>query len=1831
MNTLKGIAAALALSFTILALKVSAQLNLIGPTFPSTNTVRLTLTGAQATNAHLIFFTPILYPDGADWIRYFTGTVGQTTFDLARPTNEHAFFRAATIPVLIPTVATPLFSLPGGAYSTPTNVTITCATEGAAIFYTTNGATPTTSDFFIFSGGSLHLNRTITLKAKAFRSGYEDSAVESATYTINSPPVVTAGPQQIIATSITTLQGHVSDDGLPSGGALTATWSKVSGPGTVNFGNASLTNTTATFSANGIYVLQLVANDGQYSATNRVTIGVNPAISVTLISPANNASFTVPTNFVLLATASTTSGSITQVAFYAGETLLGIDTTEPFSFEWRSVPTGTHKLTAVVTTTDINHFSLASEPVQVTVDWPSEVGQFAAAFEDINIPVAGLPISVTRQYASGLNSAGLFGQNWRSAYEMIRIEKAAPLHQGYLAVRSVGADCIVINHQNVVTVKLSETEKYEFRPRVVFRPSGNPCVGSSSVTFMADVRFVFDSLTGFGELASIDAPGDVGMVNNNTIWGDWSGAIITGTYDWEIEPYEPSFTLFTFTAPDGTRYKFNADGSLHQQIDRNNNTLTFQSDGIVHSSGKRVRFTRDGTGRITHLYDPNSLDASGNVTGPAAFVYSYASNGNLTNVAQLIIRSNSTYLNTGFAYTNSSYPHHITSVTDPRGIATLRNEFDSNGRLLRQFDALNRATSFSYDLAGQRQTITDRLDNSTIQNFTASGQLGTLQNAFASVTSYYYDSRGRKVAETNALGEGTTFAYDANDYLIGMTNALGHSSSATYNALGQVLTLVDALGYGTTNGYDAKGNLIAVTNSLGIITRYGYDAQGNQIAETNAFGTAVQAITTQSFNQFGWVTNIVRPLSVTNSYTYDDNGNRLTETTRRTLPNNTIQTMVTTWTYDAPNRVIQTIHPDGATVAVIYNPIGKQAATVDAFGRTNFYSYDAIGLLTNITYADGLFEEFAYDAEGRRTNSVDRALRATSYRYDALGRLHRTTYPDGAFTETTYDSAGRVRTVTERPAANGAPALPAPGLITQFTYDTAGRRIAVTNALGTSVAQGVRYHYDANGNQTNVVDSAGRTNRYTYDKLNRLTQLTYPDNSTERYGYDALDRRIAVTNQANVVTRFGYDLLGRLVAVTNAFGSAQAMNTRYQYDQIGNLTNQIDHLSRSTKFEYDSMGRRTRRILPGNESERFVYDAAGNLIRHTNFNNIVVEKKYDVLNRLTNKASGSFAISYGWSPTGQRTNMVDASGTTVFTYDLRDRLLSKDTPQGRLNYTYDSYGNLGSIESTNSSGTKISYQYDALNRLVSATDRFNNTTTYGYNAAGSLQTVIYPNGVTNTYSYNSLNRLTNITAATSSGTIASFAYTLAAAGNRTALSESIAGTARSFNWGYDAQYRLTSEQISGAAPTGTVTYQYDGVGNRTNRTSSVAGVSSATYTYNSNDRLTTDTYDTNGSTTASGGISYQYDALARLTNYNSGAAAFVYDGDGHRVRKTAGGVTTYYLVDDRNPTGYAQVLEEFTSFGSAPARLYTYGHDLISQRQSNGTTHYYGYDGNGNTRYLTGSAGTITDTYVYDAFGIQIASTGSTPNHYRYAGEQLDANLGFYYLRARYLNQTTGRFWTRDPFEGLEADPLSLHKYIYAHGNPVNGSDPSGLFYSATEVSVALGMNVAISAYFTYQVATPVVSRVRNQSLELELQSLIEKYGQFGCVEFVIEAAELLAKKGRRENVDWKIIYYESLNPFGIYGEIWADKGFGRFGGQIIAESGIHAGLLLYHRGELTQEVVSDNNVLLRPRYEWTNRYLVYDVPITPDQRQISMRQADAKKIGQIREISLQTFRNRYR
>jgi RHS repeat-associated protein len=1441
----------------------------------------------------------------------------------------------------------------------------------------------------------------------------QSTTSDDLTVTVNQSPTVNAGPDQIITLPDTaTLSYTVSDDGLPTG-STNIIWTKVSGPGTVTFASVNGSTTTATFGASGVYVLRLFADDTHLNAADEVTVTVNPAEqapAVAINSPADESTLTARADVI---------GSVSGGAWKL-EYSLTADEGAPT--QWTTFATGvgavsnarlgTFDPTLLLNGRYLIRLSAtgggqtAFDSVSVVVSEEQKVGNFTISFNDLSVPVAGLPIEVVRTYDSRDKRPGDFGIGWTLGIRNVRVQESRAMGAKWLGTVSPGfvpTYCITPARPHVVTITLAESRVYKFE--AVPGP-GNGCQLGAP---LQEVEINFRPLPGTNaSLTVVGAeplfvpgpfPGAFDLLDGNTV--------AAADYD-----------QYQLTLEDGTRLVIDQHTGLQSMTDTNGNTLNINSGGIIHSSGKSIAFTRDALGRITQITDPAGH----------AMTYTYDANGDLLNFKD---RENNV---TAFTYNST---HGLLTIKDPRGLQPLRNEYDNDGRLVRQIDAFGKEVRFTHDLNARQETTFDRFGRATVFDYDARGNVVRVQDADGKVTTRTYDARDNLLSETNALGKTVNYTYDAQDNRLSETDALGNKTQYTYNTRNQVLTSIDPAGGVTTYIYDANGNQTSVKDALGHTTGATYSANGLQLTSTDPLSHT----TNFEYDASGNLTRQIDPLGNVTTHTYDANGNHLSESETRTVGGAT-ETLVTSFEYDSLGRQTKVNYPDGSSTQTIYNSLGKQEATIDQLGRRTTYEYDAMGQLVRTTFPDATKESTEYDFEGRRAKTIDRAGRATAYAYDSLGRLTQITFPDATTNSNTYDATGQLATTTD--ALNH---------VTRYEYDAAGRRTKITDALGHETAFG----YDVKGNQTSLTDAKGQLTRYLYDALNRRTQVVFPDNTTQATAYDSLGQVTSKTDQAGIQTVYEYDQRGKLKQVSDALGGV----TSYSYDEQGNQLTQTDANHHTTTYAYDRMGRRTKRTLPLGMSETYAYNLAGNLTSRTDFRGKTTTFAHDLMNRVVSKTPDASlsapAINFTYTATGQRQTMADASGTTTYTYSTRDRLVSKATPQGTLTYTHDGAGNIKSIRSSNANGVTVNYNYDELNRLSNVVDNnlSTGTTAYTYDLNGNLESTTYPNAVRTAYTFNSLNRLTNVNGA-KGATLANYAYTLGTAGNRLSVTEA---NGRTVSYAYDALYRLTGESISNdtvAANNGALNYTYDAVGNRLNRTSSVGAIPATGATYDANDRLTSDAYDPNGNTTTSNANTYQYDSENRLTSLNGGAVTFVYDGDGNRVAKTVGGVTTRFLVDTNNHTGHAQVVEELVN--ASVRRTYTYGHDLISQTQllnNIRTTHFYGYDGHGSTRYLTDASGAVTDTYTYDAFGNLIARTGTTPNDYLYAGEQYDANLGFYYLRARYMNSMSGRFHTQDSYEGGIKSPLSLHKYLYAAADPVNKDDPSGMFFTLAETSAA--------------------------------------------------------------------------------------------------------------------------------------------------------------------------------
>jgi RHS repeat-associated protein len=374
---------------------------------------------------------------------------------------------------------------------------------------------------------------------------------------------------------------------------------------------------------------------------------------------------------------------------------------------------------------------------------------------------------------------------------------------------------------------------------------------------------------------------------------------------------------------------------------------------------------------------------------------------------------------------------------------------------------------------------------------------------------------------------------------------------------------------------------------------------------------------------------------------------------------------------------------------------------------------------------------------------------------------------------------------------------------------------------------------------------------------------------------------------------------------------------------------------------------------------------------------------------------------------------------------------------------------------------------------------------YNYDANNNLISTTFADGTTETRRYDTRDRLIHTDTQKGSTLLFSADYTLDPNGNRTEVKEQLGATPRTILYSYDALDRL-SQEFELNIGFGKIEYSYDNVGNRTKR-NRVGSSDVTTYVYDNNDRLlsaTTGTYqeityayDNNGNTTQETLKQYGTTIQTTTNTWNdknqltgvtitrggtTTTTTYRYDADGIRVASTVNGTETRFLVDPNQP--YAQVLEEYSPSGTVQV-AYVYGLDLISQTQG-GATSYFHTDGLGSTRVLTDSTGNVLNSYNYNPFGEILNSSGTTNNKYLFAGEQFDSTLGDYYLRARFYDPNSGRFTRRDSYEGSLSNPLSLHRYTYAHNNPVNNIDPTGLFTLADAGITLTGFLILGTAYY---------------------------------------------------------------------------------------------------------------------------------------------------------------------
>ncbi|MEK8020016.1 MAG: RHS repeat-associated core domain-containing protein, partial [Candidatus Parabeggiatoa sp.] len=1222
-----------------------------------------------------------------------------------------------------------------------------------------------------------------------------------------------------------------------------------------------------------------------------------------------------------------------------------------------------------------------------------KVGNFSFTVKDISIDMMGLPLKVLRTYDTRRKGEALdFGQGWSINYQDIKVEESRVPGQHWtlntygrrfnqlFCVESLGSP-----PQITVTFPDGKVEAFEVgvQPRCQSVFQGRP----------THLNMVFKPLSGtFSKLEVLDAYAE-------NVYFD--GRALLELLN-EGRSFNPSF--YRLTTQNGYQYDIQQDDIEAQQTpglkkitEPNGNTLTYTDDGIIHSAGKSILFTRDNQGRITAITDPkgNSLKYQYNLTGD--------------------LIASTDFLGNSVRYTYNS-THAMTDIQDPLGRKVVRNLYNDDGRVTGQIDSEGNRTNFNHNLKGRQSLVTDKLGRVTQLYYDGRGNVITRVDPLGNIRYSTYDQFGNQLSAIDPLGNATFFKYDDKFNLLEQKDAEGNVVKYTYTEQSKEKTLTDARGNTFENFYDNQGNLIKIKDPKGHeisimlekglitsvrdtndnVTKFTYDKSGNKLTETDPLGNTV-------------------------TFTYDSNGNELSYSSKRTDASGSQVVETTFYEYDKRKRLIQTTDAFGNKTKTEYNTLGQEVAYIDANGRRTDYKYDTYSNLAEIRYPDGTKETRNYDVEGNLLSVTNVAGQTTRYEYDKLDRQIKVIYSDGSVSQTQYDAAGRKVAQLDENSNR-----------TEFKYDKVGRRIQTKNALGQITSNA----YDADGNLVSKTDNNGNTIAYQYSALDQRIKTIYPGNLVEEDIYDKVGNLVREKDLAGNETQYQYDKLSRLTEVIKSL-SDKAISTTFGYDEVGNRISQTDANQNTTTWTYDKLGRVISRTLPLGMTETFAYDKkTGNLLSHTNFNGKSTTFSYDQnTDRLlsTTYADGSIE-SFTYDVSGNRLLMKAENGTTSYSYDNFHRLIKEVKPnQAVLEYGYDKLSNRTLLKFTEPSGTaaQVQYQYDALSRLqkVIAPD---GETVYLYDSVGNLSQVIYPNGTYTQYAYDKLNRLTALeTLLPDNSLLASYQYTLTPTGQRSQIVEH---TGRVINYTYDDLYRLKFEKISTADNDVVFSYQYDAVGNRVY---SIEDGVHTKYTYDTNDRLLKQggvvyQYDANGNTRSiteeDQVVQMSYDGDDRLISVVTeekgqvtSTVSYGYDADGNRVQTSLNGEVTQYVVDSND--SLAQVIAELDKDDQVKV-AYLHGDDLISQYRGN-DIHYYHYDGLGSTRGLTDQNAVVTDAYNYEAFGKLLEQTGETENNYLYTGEQIDPNTGNYYLRSRYYNPASGRFLSMDSFNGVRQSPIT--------------------------------------------------------------------------------------------------------------------------------------------------------------------------------------------------------------
>ena len=470
----------------------------------------------------------------------------------------------------------------------------------------------------------------------------------------------------------------------------------------------------------------------------------------------------------------------------------------------------------------------------------------------------------------------------------------------------------------------------------------------------------------------------------------------------------------------------------------------------------------------------------------------------------------------------------------------------------------------------------------------------------------------------------------------------------------------------------------------------------------------------------------------------------------------------------------------------------------------------------------------------------------------------------------------------------------------------------------------------------------------------------------------------------------------------------------------------------------------------------------------------------------------------------------------TFTYDGAGKLLSAtetEENQGTCTYAYgyDAMGNRTSAVKTDENGKVVEssyYVYNESSQLVSVelyNGKKTTTVTYSYDADGNLISETGRDGtekVEKNYLYAVENRLL----AVYDGKELLMAAAYDGDGNRVFQLNYNLHTDGDLK-GNSGNGNGSNKDNSGSTPAESVTDTAKNNGNAGNSSANNGKGGNGKDNGSKGNGNSGNGNGNNGNRNGNSGNNGNGNATNAETNSSQNRCGILFPTDSEisekeayliSLIKTSGKEKNYELIEyisDVNRT-HAEVLVEQNCNGAMDT-AYVYGTDRLSLDRFDGSTGYYLYDPKGSATGITNGEGQICLSYRYGAFGEITYGAPQYENIYAYNGESYNPNVGSLYLRARYYNVAAGAFFTEDSYLGNLREPLTLNRYVYCVGNPVNYVDPSGHFVPALAGAIIGGISGLVMGTVTE------VGRLIDQGSDYDWQAGLLNVGNSGMAGFV--------------------------------------------------------------------------------------------------------------------------------